>query len=82
MTNVRLRARYTYNIDKVKNFAEEVSGSVTVVQMQGLDDVLNQPFGLGLTLLLGLYHCASHTFGYHSDLTLFPLFPHPVRYVE
>lgn len=77
-----LRRYYTYNIEKVEGLAKEVTGRVAVVQMHSFDDILDQSFGLSLPLLLSLDHGASHTLGYHSDLTLFPLFPHPVRHVE
>lgn len=72
----------THNVDEVESLAEEVTGGVAVVQMQGLDDVLDQSVGLGLPLLLAIDHGASHTLGYHPDLALLPLFPHPMRHIK
>lgn len=73
---------YTYGVDKVEDLAEEISGSVAIMQVQGLHEILNQSVGLSLPLLLGVDHGTPHAFGYHSDLTLLPLLPHPVRHVE
>lgn len=72
----------THGVDKVEDLAEEISGSVAIMQMQGLHEVLHQSVGLSLPLLLGIDHGTPHALGYHSDLTLLPLLPHPVRHVE
>lgn len=73
---------YTHGVDKVEDLAEEISGSVAIMQMQGLHKVLNQSLDLCLPLLLGLNHGTPHALGYYPDLTLFPLFPHPVWQIE
>lgn len=52
------------------------------MHMQGIHEILHQSLELGLPFLLVLEHGAPQAFGYYPDLTLFPLFPHPVRYVK
>lgn len=73
---------YTHSVDKVENLTEEITSSVAIMQVQGFHEVLNQSFDLCLSLLLGLNHGTSHALGYYPDLTLFPLFPHPVWHIE
>lgn len=73
---------YTHDIGKVEDLAEEISGSVAIVQVQGFHDVLGQFFEPSLTLRLRLQYGTSHTIGYYPHFTLLPLLPHPVRNVE
>lgn len=50
--------------------------------MQGFDEILDQSFDFSLPFRLGLDHGTSHALGYYPDLTLLPLFPHPMRYIK
>lgn len=66
---------FTYNINEVEDFAQEVAKGVVVVHVQGIDEILNQAHLAALALILGAHGRPSHSLRHHPHFSLLPVLP-------
>lgn len=78
----KLFNKRTYHIGKVECLTHKVSGSVVVVHVQSVDDVLNETTQSVAPVFLGADNSSPDAIRDHSYLAFLPALPHPVRQVK